>query len=252
MSDTTVSHIIPCLNFHDMTYKCLDFLEKNTKQYTHEVIIVDDGSTEPFINRHSSVTTVIRHTHNMGFPRSVNDGIKISHGKYIAVWNNDLFVAPNWLPPLIQALETTPYLGMAGPLLREPCHMTEEKFFELFTEEWSLNQKPDVAVWHKGCPWVFKRFVVEHVGLFDEQFYPTQYEDSDYLLRMALYGYTHATVANSAAYHYSAFTQKNVLKEKFNGFNYANKNRERFEAKWGTFNISFENAFTKGVISAED
>ena len=243
----SVTHVIPCLNHHDITYKCLDFLEKNTND-VGQVIIVDDGSDEPFRNKHDSVITVIRHETNRGFPKSVNDGIKLSTSEYVAVWNNDLFVAPNWLPPLITALENDDDLGMASAMLLEPKDTTEEDFFSKYTEQWSLSGTPEVLYWYKGCPWVFKSSTFDKIGLFDERFYPTQYEDSDFLLRMAIQKIKHATVSNSVAYHLASYTQNSVLKEMFDGFQYAADNRKKFEDKWGTYHIDYQRTYRTGEV----
>lgn len=235
-----VSHIIPCLNYGNMTDLCVQTLLKNTSLES-EIIIIDDGSEGAYHN--NSADLILRHKENKGFPVSVNNGIKLARGDYIAIWNNDLFVAPNWLPPLIEALENDKDLGMASSVLKEPCHMTKSDFFNQYTKEWSMSQIPRIEPWAKGCPWVFKREIFYRVGLFDERYIVTQYEDSDMLLRMALKGIKHATISNSLAYHLSAFTQNNVLKEKYDGFQYAADNRRRFEEKWGTCDIDYAKAF---------
>jgi len=246
-----VSHVIPCYENVDLTMECLSYFYKNTPP--GELIIVDDGSTEEYpCTEDFNPDIFIAHKNNMGFPKSVNDGIKVASGDLIAVWNNDILVAPGWLEPIIAAfndLDNQDY-GMLGPKIYEPSSVAKEDFFLNRQEGWNSNLEHPLMDWHKGCPWVFKREVFKYVGYFDEQFYPTQYEDTDFLLRMALFGYKHAVVSNAEVFHYSAFTQNTTLKERFNGFGYANKNRERFEKKWGTCHISFQNAYEgKGVAA---
>lgn len=62
----------------------------------HEVILVDDGS--PFSGGYmrDEADVYIKHKTNLGFIRSVNDGLKVARGEYILVSNNDIKVAPNF------------------------------------------------------------------------------------------------------------------------------------------------------------
>src|SRR3990167_4818650 len=61
-----------------------------------EVIIVDDDSPLGGGVLRDSCSTYIKHHKNQGFVRSVNDGINLARGKFIAVANNDIRVAPNY------------------------------------------------------------------------------------------------------------------------------------------------------------
>jgi GT2 family glycosyltransferase len=245
-----ISHVIPCLNHKLMTMDCLDYLKKNSP--TGEIVLVNDGSEDSTYELESEVDIYIAHKENLGFPKSVNDGIKVATGDYIAVWNNDIMVASGWLEPIIKIMEQDFYrdYGMLAPRLIEPDKMDLKTFLFSYPKEWNKSLPHTLEDWHKGCPWVFRREVFDKVGYFDEQFYPTQYEDSDFLLRMALQGWKHAIVSNTGVFHYSAFTQNTILKEKFGGFGYAQENRQRFEDKWGTCHISYERAYKEGVWDA--
>lgn len=77
---------------------------------------------------------------------------------------------------------------------------------------------------------IFKREVIEKIGLLDEQFYPGSYEDDDYCVRILNDGY-HITIARDCFLHHfgsGSFAKLNMSDRK----NIGNINRERFEKKW--------------------
>lgn len=241
-----ISHVIPCYENADLTKECLEYYFTNRTNQSEELIIINDGSKEDysFLKNERGISLVISHSENLGFPKSVNAGIYWAVGDFVAIWNNDILVAPGWLEPIIQCFskDTEHKYGMLGPKIYEPCHMSKEAFFNSHPRGWNDNLSHEIQDWHKGCPWVFRREVLDRVGKFDERFFPTQYEDSDYLLRMALDGYKHGVVSNTAVFHYSSYTQNKNLIPKY-GKSYPNINRKRFEEKWGTCDISYENAY---------
>ncbi len=77
---------------------------------------------------------------------------------------------------------------------------------------------------------IFKREVIEKIGLLDEQFYPGSYEDDDYCVRTINAGY-HIMIARDVFLHHfgsGSFAKLNMDNRK----NIGNINRERFEKKW--------------------
>ena len=246
-----LSIIIPCLNHVITTLKCLTYLKDFTdfKKEKAEIILVDDGSTDQTADINSRLYSdlpvkVIRHKTNLGFPKSVNDGIKIARGDLIAVFNNDMLVGPGWLEPLKWELVKHNGVEMVTGTLIEPSACKDDDFLK-YVE--TLPKIGDFMLWHKGGPWVFKREVFDKIGLFDEGFIHTQYEDSDFLLRMALAGLKHGQVTNSYIYHYSSLTQNGELAKRV-GTDYRQINRNYFIKKWGTVDISYQNAYDgKGV-----
>lgn len=77
---------------------------------------------------------------------------------------------------------------------------------------------------------IFKREVIEKIGLLDEQFYPGSYEDDDYCMRILNAGY-HISISRDVFLHHfgsGSFAKLNMDNRK----NIGNINRERFEKKW--------------------
>ena len=232
-----ISIIVPCLNHYQVTKRCIESIAHHTRN-KYELIIVDDGSSDETQEELSKIypvgygTIQIRHNTNLGFSKSVNDGINAAKGKLIAVFNNDMIVSKDWLKPLIAALDTDKMLGMISSTLIEPDMCNADEFIDYIAK----LPKPDkpIEYWSKGGPWLFRAEVLKDIGAFDENFLHTTYEDWDYLIRMALKGYKHGKALDSFVYHFSRLTQKGELKKRAGAVDYQAINKEYFYKKWGT------------------
>ena len=91
-----------------------------------ELVVVDnasvDGSPEAISERFGDAVQVIRSPANFGFAGGNNLALRDRTGiDYVALVNNDAFVEPGWLAPLVEALERDPSLGAANAkILFEP------------------------------------------------------------------------------------------------------------------------------------
>jgi len=85
-----------------------------------EVVVVDndssDGSTEQIEQAFPSVR-IVRNPSNEGFPANNLAMTDLDEVDVLALVNNDAFVEPDWLPPLVGALEADATLGATCPLL---------------------------------------------------------------------------------------------------------------------------------------
>ncbi len=77
---------------------------------------------------------------------------------------------------------------------------------------------------------VFKKEVIQEIGLLDEQFYPGSYEDDDYCIRILKAGF-HISIARDCFLHHfgsGSFAKLKMSERK----DIASVNRERLEKKW--------------------
>lgn len=238
-----ISHIIPCLNQYEITKDLLDSLYRCTpSEFLGEVIIVDNFSNDDTAKVFDEyyIDMYIRNCKaNMGFSRAINQGILLASKEYVCIWNNDMVPSPGWIQSLMAHINT-PGFGMVTGQLIEPHEMGLENF-KLSVDSIITDE---CITWAKGGPWLFKKNVFTTLGLFDERFFPTQYEDSDFLLRMAMMGIKHGMVTGSKIYHHSALTQNRELMVK--DPTYPSVNRQRFVDKWGTADIDYERAYSRG------
>ena len=102
-----VSIIVLNYNGERFLSQCLSSLENvNYPKDRHEVIVVDNASSDgsmPLIRQAFPWVRVIRNPENFGFSRGNNVGIKAGKGEFIALLNNDTYVAPDWLSALVAA-----------------------------------------------------------------------------------------------------------------------------------------------------
>ncbi len=251
-----LSIVVPCLNHFEVTKRCLASIIAHTPG-EFELIIVDDGSDDDTRTLQSEGFTgrikyqYIRHDTNLGFSKSVNDGIMASSGELIAIFNNDMIVSPMWLDPLIRVLDANNNYGMVTSTLIEPDHCSVDDFAcflkKMPIKSYSLRDTK-IEPWSKGGPWLFRSGVFSMVGLFDEGFLHTTYEDWDYLVRMAIKGIKHGRVINSFVYHYASLTQKGELKKRAGSVDYQQINKDYFYKKWGTVCPNYLKIYTEGKV----
>jgi GT2 family glycosyltransferase len=84
----------------------------------HEVILVDDGSTDgtrEWLAGLGEPFRVILNERNMGFGAATNRGAAEARGRILALLNNDLVLRPGWLWPMARILDALgPRAGIVG------------------------------------------------------------------------------------------------------------------------------------------
>ena len=84
-----------------------------------EIVVVDNGSEDDSVVRAGRVlphAVVVETGQNLGFGAAANLALEdLKAVDYVALVNNDAFVEPGWLSPLVRALEADPGLGASCP-----------------------------------------------------------------------------------------------------------------------------------------
>lgn len=141
----------------------------------HEIILVDDGSPLSGTSEYvlgEEVDLFVRHATNKGIAPSWNDGLKIAHGDYLVVVNDDIEVGPGWLQGLGHAL-SFPKAMVSGAVIASTKN--------------GSGPLPDYK-WFPGYCFMLPRKTMDTIGLFDEQFVPFNFEDVDYWTRILQIG----------------------------------------------------------------
>ena len=186
-----------------------------------EIILVDngsqDGSAEYVRERYRDVR-VISLPENLGFAGGNNAGIRIASGKYIALLNNDTKVDPEWMTSLLKEAESSASgVGMWASkilsydhpdiidnvgLLMYPDGLGRGKG-RLEKDEGQYDQTAQ-AFFPSGCAGLYRRKMLDEIGLFDEEFFAYA-DDVDLGLRARLAGWHCLYVPSAKLYHkYSA------------------------------------------------
>lgn len=114
-----ISVIIPVLNGEATLKEAIDSILKQTLQ-DFEIIIINDGSidqTKDIIEEYtgkSSKIKSIEHSKNQGLPISLNEGIRVAKGKYIARMDGDDIAMPERFEKQVQFMEDHPEIGLLG------------------------------------------------------------------------------------------------------------------------------------------
>jgi glycosyltransferase involved in cell wall biosynthesis/GT2 family glycosyltransferase len=111
-----VTVLIPCYNYG----RFLDGAIKSVLDQTYkniEIIIIDDGSTDPDTISHLDCiqypkTTIIRQN-NQGLAEVRNTGFRIARGSYVCCLDPDDFLEPEYLKKTVSILEKNKRLGSA-------------------------------------------------------------------------------------------------------------------------------------------
>ena len=115
-----VGIVVVNFNGGDLTMRCLQRLQALTWPAAQtRVVLVDNGSTDGVpeaVRERWPDVTVIETGRNLGFGGACNRGFEVlTDADYVALLNNDALPEPDWLEPLVDALEADPQLGAATP-----------------------------------------------------------------------------------------------------------------------------------------
>lgn len=234
-----VSIIIPVFNRVEYTQKCLESLFDFGSKFMHEVIVVDNASTDgtrKFLAGLSGKIVAIHNEKNLGFAKACNQGAAKASGEYLLFLNNDTIVTENWMDVLVRELEENPEIAMAGSKLLYPDETIqhagvvfgEDKIpYHIYAREIKekhyVNKKRKFNAVTAACMLV-RNDAFRKVGGFDENFM-NGYEDIDLCLKIKELGMDIMYCPESVVYHYESISDGRGDKHR--------ENQELFLKKWG-------------------
>jgi GT2 family glycosyltransferase len=200
------------------TLECLSSLARQTYPRL-SLLVVDNGSTDDSVSRIGRdfrEVAILRNSCNLGFAAGFNLGIRyaLEHGaELVLVLNNDTWVDPSMLSLLVTAMDD-PQLGAVSPVIYSAarperiwsvggrCHpltveWSDKRQDQRVTADWPAFLDRDYLV---GCAILFRRELLERIGLFDEGFF-MYYEDSDISLRARQAGFRLGIVRDARMWH---------------------------------------------------
>ena len=111
-----VSIVVRTFNLWDCTRRCLAALGDHTGDIAHEIIVVDDGSTDETAHQ-LPLLRHVRHHRNpfpLGFARAANQGAALARGRYLLFLDRDAAPTPGWLAPLVAEAERDDTVAIVG------------------------------------------------------------------------------------------------------------------------------------------
>jgi glycosyltransferase involved in cell wall biosynthesis len=198
-----ISIVIPCFNHGPMLLETLASIERVRIDSLAEVIIVNDGSTDPvtcrILRELDATKYIIIHQENRGLGRARNAGIEIARGEFILPVDSDNYIRRAYLDQGAAVLIAEPDVGV---VYGDP---------EFFGESTGRSRIPEFdwcslirANYIDACA-LFRRTVWETVRGYDEKMPRMGVEDWDFWMRAALRGWKFVHL-NEIAFDYRVRT----------------------------------------------
>jgi GT2 family glycosyltransferase len=200
----SLSVSIPTFNNEAVLRRCLASWKAPAQQHGVEIIVLEDGcrdSTPAFLEAESKTEWGRQHlrwipmndAHEL---RCTNAGISAAKAPLIMAWQDDMFVTAPWLvPELLRTFRAHPDLGLMSLSrgldhfpLAEPIATWDDlvdwrrlrSTIGDFPFNWFRIQEVDAVI----RPWVVRRECIDRVGLLDEAFVPTEWDEADLAYRI--------------------------------------------------------------------
>jgi len=202
------------------TLACLESLRR-LDYPDYGVVVVDNGSTDgspAAIRKRFPEVTLIETGENLGYAGGNNVGLRhaLAQGAgYALLLNNDTEVAPDFLRRLVEAAQSDPQIGVAGPMIYyydQPeviwsaggaIDWQRGKTWMVGLDERDSGQfgtVPREVDFVTGCALLVKRPVLEQAGLLDERFF-VYYEEVEWCVRARRTGFKIVHVPQARIWH---------------------------------------------------
>ena len=198
MKSTMVSVLMPVYNGDKYLTEAIDSVLKQTFK-TFELIIINDGSTDSSVkiveSYHDPRIKLIHNKENVKIVASLNKGLQLATGEYIARMDCDDIMEPNRLARQVEHLNANPLLQVVGCWWRniDSCgtvtgiQKLPEMPFECDFWFYLLGEQP------VGHPCVmFRRETALSLGGYRES-YPYA-EDAEFWFRFAMFDYKFSNI----------------------------------------------------------
>lgn len=234
-SAPVLSIVIPTFNNEANLRRAVDSWHQRAAERPIELVVVEDGcrdGTRAFLEATAATAWGRAHlrwihmddAHEL---RCTNAGFAAARGELLAAWQDDMFLRAPWLvDELIALFDRHPDIGQLGlsrGLDMYPVEEPIERWEDLhdwrrlqstigrFPWNWFRIQEVDALI----RPWVVRRECLDRVGVLDEAFVPTEWDEADLGFRIRGAGWKVAACGYErlGAYHHLGSSTVGVLSE---------------------------------------
>lgn len=229
-----VSFVVPLFNCLPLTQAMLASLQQSlAPDFSHEIILVDDGSTDgtrAWLASLGPSYRVILNEKNLGYATANNRGAAQARGEFLVLLNNDLVLAPGWIEPMLALhrrlgaraglignvqrdvrTRATDHSGISINHKGKPEHDRYRPWWWLWPGSW----RRATAV--TGACLLVRRDLWGELGGFDES-YVNGCEDVDLSLRAASAGRINAVSLRSLVGHHISASPGRKRRDEENTF----------------------------------
>lgn len=233
-----LSIVVVNLNNKVLTLDCLRSIEKEAKDISFEVLVVDNGSNDGSVELLNGLRQekywknrlrLILNDNNTGYARANNQGIKKSVGEYLLLLNNDTLVHKDALQNLLEFAKNTPDAGVVGTRLlnidgslQKSCYhfptiknAIKEYWFGhkgLFEKFAPIGNEPAAVDSVVGAAFLITPEARKKVGMLDERYF-AYFEDIDYCRQTWKRGLRVYYLPDAIITHYHGATFKKLANE---------------------------------------
>lgn len=207
---------IAVLNWNGLedTKQCLKSL-RSLNYPNCELIVVDNGSqdsSKKYLSEQKDIL-FIDLPENTGFTGGHLAAAKEARGEYLAIFNNDLVIDPEWINEAMKVFANHPKAALVGGKLykwnkNNPLFNRNNEYYAYqevnpsdgttYTLLVGEEERPVDSI--SGASLMFKRKVLGQVGYFDDDFF-AYYEETDLIARMIRAGFEAYYNPNAVAWH---------------------------------------------------
>jgi GT2 family glycosyltransferase len=223
-----LSIIIVNYNTLQLLRSCLHSVQRYSSDLSHEVIVIDNGSTD---HSQQMVADEYPHIHlicnaeNYGFARANNQGLCVARGRYLLLLNSDAELLDGAPSRMIDFMDKHANVGIVGASLRNAdgsrqfdCDLFPltpwQRLYQLLIDKinphnqhtrrariarWTY-EAPFEVDWVLGAALMIRRATMEQAGLLDERFFMYA-EDIDWCYRVKQIGWKVFYLPDVAVYH---------------------------------------------------
>jgi len=213
-----LSWVIVGWNKLHLTQRCIEHI-RLAKKWSHEIIFVDNGSTDDTPRWIASQPDITYHRldSNFGCVLGRDHGMRQARGRFILTLDNDQYIGPRFLNQLYQQPEDV--VGVEAWSMKKSGYAFR-------VEE---SKKPMYYVGGGGL--LFPREAAEKVGFLDKGFAPAWFSDVDFSRKLAKAGYSLGYVLNADVQHLRHRTV--FAQTEFNHKEAWRNSHKYFMGKWG-------------------
>jgi len=215
---------VAILNWNGRSWleKFLPSVKKSTYPFL-EIIIVDNASTDDsvdFIRENYPEFKLLIWDKNYGFAEGYNRVLPHIKSPYLVLLNSDVEVSPDWVQPLVKAMEADAKLvsvqpkvlahhdknifehaGAAGGFMDYLSYpFCRGRIFESVEKDLGQYDSYMEVFWATGACCMLRTDLVRELGLFQAEFF-AHMEEIDFCWRAKNFGYKVACEPQSVVYH---------------------------------------------------
>lgn len=274
-----LSIVIVSYNIKEFLYECLKSVYKNSREFSFEVIVVDnaskDGSSAMVKEKFKDVI-LVTNKKNLGFSKANNLGVKKTKGRYLLFLNADTIVYPKTLKTLIDFMNAQTQAGASTCRVVMPSGKIDDASHRGFPTPWNAFSHflglskilPKTRLFggynlsyldfdktHEidalaGAFMFVRRLAGEQVGWWDEDYF-FYGEDLDFCFMLKQKGWKIYYVPDVSILHYKGVSGGiKKISEKISTANETTRKKvrsERFRAMRLFYKKHYENVYPKFV-----